>query len=101
MVTESRAQKRHAVSNESGRLCEGVALEQVTATTLSGAPVIGSPDAIGFLDVKLPSRTPMLHGHEVSLRAGAGMVVDFIVGKEPNETHAKTRSMPRGQGAAA
>lgn len=126
MVVESYAHVHHIVSNVRGRLREGVTPGQVIAATFPGGTITGCPkvrcmeiiaaledaprgaytgalgylDRNGDLDLNILIRTLTLHGREVSLRAGAGIVADSDAGKELEETRAKARGMLRALGAA-
>jgi anthranilate synthase component I len=124
MVVESYAHVHHIVSNVRGRLREGVTPGQVIAATFPGGTITGCPkvrcmeiiaaledaprgaytgalgylDRNGDLDLNILIRTLTLHGHEVSLRAGAGIVADSVAAKELDETRAKARGMLRALG---
>jgi anthranilate synthase component 1 len=124
MVVESYAHVHHIVSNVRGRLRDGVTPGQVIAATFPGGTITGCPkvrcmeiiaaledaprgaytgalgylDRSGDLDLNILIRTLTLHGNEVSLRAGAGIVADSIADKELDETRAKARGMLRALG---
>jgi anthranilate synthase component 1 len=126
MVVESYAHVHHIVSNVRGRLREDVTPGQVIAATFPGGTITGCPkvrcmqiiaaleqaprgaytgalgylDRNGDLDLNILIRTLSLHGHEASLRAGAGIVADSDAAKELDETRAKARGMLRALGAA-
>jgi anthranilate synthase component I len=126
MVVESYTHVHHIVSNVRGRLREGVTPGQVIAATFPGGTITGCPkvrcmeiiagledaprgaytgalgylDRNGDLDLNILIRTLTLHGHDVSLRAGAGIVADSIAAKELDETRAKARGMLRALGVA-
>jgi anthranilate synthase component I len=126
MVVESYAHVHHIVSNVRGRLRDGVTPGQVIAATFPGGTITGCPkvrcmeiiaaledaprgaytgamgylDRNGDLDLNILIRTLTMHGHEVSLRAGAGIVADSIAAKELDETRAKARGMLRALGVA-
>ena len=126
MAVESYAHVHHIVSNVRGRLREGVTPGQVIAATFPGGTITGCPkvrcmeiiaaledaprgaytgalgylDRNGDLDLNILIRTLSLHGKEVSLRAGAGIVADSDAAKELDETRAKARGMLRALGAA-
>ncbi|MFC3653876.1 aminodeoxychorismate synthase component I [Dyella humi] len=126
MVVESYAHVHHIVSNVRGRLREGVTPGQVIAATFPGGTITGCPkvrcmeiiamledaprgaytgalgylDRNGDLDLNILIRTLTLHGNEVSLRAGAGIVADSDAAKELDETRAKARGMLRALGVA-
>nr|WP_284343747.1 aminodeoxychorismate synthase component I [Dyella mobilis] len=125
MVVESYAHVHHIVSNVRGRLRDGVTPGQVIAATFPGGTITGCPkvrcmeiiaaledaprgaytgalgylDRNGDLDLNILIRTLTLHGQEVNLRAGAGIVADSIAVKELDETRAKARGMLRALGA--
>jgi anthranilate synthase component I len=126
MVVESYAHVHHIVSNVRGRLRDGVTPGQVIAATFPGGTITGCPkvrcmeiiaalenaprgaytgalgylDRNGDLDLNILIRTLTLHGREVSLRAGAGIVADSVAAKELDETRAKARGMLRALGVA-
>ncbi|UPG93094.1 aminodeoxychorismate synthase component I [Luteibacter aegosomatissinici] len=126
MVVESYAHVHHIVSNVRGRAREGITPGQVVAATFPGGTITGCPkvrcmqiigdieqeprgaytgalgyiDDSGDMDLNILIRTLMAEGCEVSLRAGAGIVVDSIAGKELDETRAKARGLLRIFGAA-
>ena len=126
MVVESYAHVHHIVSNVRGRLRDGVTPGQVIAATFPGGTITGCPkvrcmeiiaalenaprgaytgalgylDRNGDLDLNILIRTLTLHGNEVSLRAGAGIVADSDAAKELDETRAKARGMLRALGVA-
>ncbi|MBE1161256.1 aminodeoxychorismate synthase component I [Dyella acidiphila] len=124
MVVESYAHVHHIVSNVRGRVRDGVTPGQVIAATFPGGTITGCPkvrcmqiiaalenaprgaytgalgylDRNGDLDLNILIRTLTLHGQEVSLRAGAGIVADSVAAKELDETRAKARGMLRALG---
>jgi anthranilate synthase component I len=126
MVVESYAHVHHIVSNVRGRLREGVTPGQVIAATFPGGTITGCPkvrcmeiiaaledaprgaytgalgylDRNGDLDMNILIRTLTLHGRDVTLRAGAGIVADSVAAKELDETRAKARGMLRALGVA-
>lgn len=126
MAVESYAHVHHIVSNVRGRLRDGVTPGQVIAATFPGGTITGCPkvrcmeiigaledaprgaytgalgylDRNGDLDLNILIRTLTLHGKEVSLRAGAGIVADSDAEKELDETRAKARGMLRALGVA-
>jgi anthranilate synthase component 1 len=126
MVVESYAHVHHIVSNVRGRLREGVTPGQVIGATFPGGTITGCPkvrcmeiiaalenaprgaytgalgylDRNGELDLNILIRTLSLHAHEVSLRAGAGIVADSDAAKELDETRAKARGMLHALGVA-
>ncbi|WP_049620867.1 aminodeoxychorismate synthase component I [Frateuria defendens] len=125
MAVESYAHVHHIVSNVRGRLREGVTPGQVIAATFPGGTITGCPkvrcmeiiaalersprgaytgalgylDRSGDLDLNILIRTLTQVGAEVSLRAGAGIVVDSVAEKELEETRAKARGLLRALGA--
>ena len=126
MVVESYAHVHHIVSNVRGRLRDGVTPGQAIAATFPGGTITGCPkvrcmeiiasledaprgaytgalgylDRNGDLDLNILIRTLTLSGHEVSLRAGAGIVADSTAARELDETRAKARGMLRALGVA-
>jgi anthranilate synthase component 1 len=74
------------------------ALEDAPRGAYTGA--MGYLDRNGDLDLNILIRTLTLHGNEVSLRAGSGIVADSIADKELDETRAKARGMLRALGVA-
>ena len=126
MVVESYAHVHHIVSNVRGRLRAGVTPGQVIAATFPGGTITGCPkvrcmeiiaalenaprgaytgamgylDRNGDLDLNILIRTLTLAGHDVSLRAGAGIVADSVAEKELDETRAKARGLLRALGVA-
>ena len=125
MVVESYTHVHHIVSNVRGRLREGVTPGQVIAATFPGGTITGCPkvrcmeiiaaienaprgaytgalgylDVSGELDLNILIRTLTQVGHDVSLRAGAGIVADSIAERELDETRAKARGLLRALGA--
>jgi anthranilate synthase component 1 len=73
-------------------------LEDAPRGAYTGA--LGYLDRNGDLDLNILIRTLTLHGKEVSLRAGAGIVADSDAAKELDETRAKARGMLRALGVA-
>ena len=53
----------------------------------------------GDLDLNILIRSAWLHGRELQLRAGAGLVVDSVAESELQETRAKARGLLRALGA--
>jgi len=51
------------------------------------------------MDFNILIRTLTLHGEQVRLRAGAGIVIDSIAERELEETRAKARGLLRACGA--
>jgi anthranilate synthase component 1 len=125
MVVESYAHVHHIVSNVRGRLHGGVTPGEAIRAVFPGGTITGCPKvrcmqiiaaleqvgrgaytgSLGYLnrdgdlDLNILIRTLTLHGDTVSLRAGAGIVVDSIAERELDETRAKARGMLRALGA--
>ncbi|NCT68457.1 MAG: aminodeoxychorismate synthase component I [Rhodanobacteraceae bacterium] len=125
MVVESYAHVHHIVSNVRGRLQGGVTPGEAIRAVFPGGTITGCPKvrcmqiiaaleqvgrgaytgSLGYLnrdgdlDLNILIRTLTLHGDTVSLRAGAGIVVDSIAERELDETRAKARGMLRALGA--
>ncbi len=119
MAVESYAHVHHIVSNVRGRLRVGVTPGEVIAATFPGGTITGCPkvrcmeiiaalehaprgvytgalgylDRNGELDLNILIRTLTQTGNEVSLRAGAGIVVDSVAAGELDETRAKARGL--------
>ncbi|MDQ0008605.1 anthranilate synthase component 1 [Luteibacter jiangsuensis] len=126
MVVESYAHVHHIVSNVRGRARTGVTPGQVIAATFPGGTITGCPkvrcmeiigaiereprgaytgalgyvDDNGDMDLNILIRTLAVEGTQVSLRAGAGIVVDSVPEKELDETRAKARGLLRVFGVA-
>ncbi len=124
MTVESYAHVHHIVSNVSGRLRPGVSAGQVIAAVFPGGTITGCPkvrcmeiiaeleqtprgaytgafgwlDRSGDLDLNILIRTLQLEGDTVTLRAGAGIVVDSQPEAELAETRAKARGLLRALG---
>ncbi|MEO9078774.1 MAG: aminodeoxychorismate synthase component I, partial [Rhodanobacter sp.] len=124
MVVESYAHVHHIVSNVRGQLRSDVTPGEVIAATFPGGTITGCPkircmqiiaalehaprgaytgalgylDCNGDLDLNILIRTLTLTGEEVSLRAGAGIVVDSVALAELDETRAKARGLLRALG---
>jgi len=124
MVVESYAHVHHIVSNVRGRLRADVTPGEVIAATFPGGTITGCPkvrcmeiisaledaprgaytgalgylDRNGELDLNILIRTLTQVGNEVSLRAGAGIVVDSVAAGELDETRAKARGLLRALG---
>jgi anthranilate synthase component 1 len=119
MVLESYAHVHHIVSNVRGRLRPAVTPGQVIRAVFPGGTITGCPKvrcmAIiaelegegrgaytgsmgylnhdGSLDLNILIRTMTLHGQQLSLRAGAGIVADSVPDRELDETRAKARGL--------
>lgn len=124
MSVESYAHVHHIVSNVSGRLRESVTAGQAIAAVFPGGTITGCPkvrcmqiiaelegegrgpytgamgylDACGDMDLNILIRTLWTEGADVVFRAGAGIVVDSVAGKELAETRAKARGLLRALG---
>lgn len=124
MVVESYAHVHHIVSNVRGQLRVGVTPGEVIAATFPGGTITGCPkvrcmeiiaeledaprgaytgamgylDRNGDLDLNILIRTLTLSGHDVTLRAGAGIVADSVAELELEETRAKARGLLRALG---
>jgi anthranilate synthase component 1 len=126
MVVETYAHVHHIVSNVSGRLGRDVAPGAVIRALFPGGTITGCPKvrcmqligdlegkgrgaytgAMGYLaldgsmDLNILIRTMTVHGGEVELRAGAGIVADSDPLRELDETRAKARGVLRALGSA-
>jgi anthranilate synthase component 1 len=124
MVLESYAHVHHIVSNVRGELRKDVTPGQVIAATFPGGTITGCPKvrcmeiiaelehspreaytgSMGYLnldgdmDLNILIRTMIRRGNRLSLRAGAGIVVDSVPQAELNETRAKARGLLRALG---
>jgi len=124
MVVETYEHVHHIVSNVSGELREGVTPGQVIRAVFPGGTITGAPkvrcmeiiaelegegrgpytgafgylDRSGDLDLNILIRSAWLHGRELQLRTGAGIVVDSIAERELDETRAKARGWLRALG---
>ncbi len=127
MTVESYAHVHHIVSNVRGYLRDGVTPGEVIAATFPGGTITGCPKvrcmqiiaelegtgrgaytgAIGYLDrngdmdLNILIRTLSAHGRDVTLRAGAGIVVDSDPRRELDETRAKARGLLQALGVVA
>ncbi len=121
MSIESYAHVHHIVSNVSGELRDDVTPGQLIAATFPGGTITGCPKvrcmqiiaelentprgpytgAMGYLnrdgdiDLNILIRTFLLRGKTISLRAGAGIVIDSDPQRELQETRAKARGLLR------
>ncbi len=124
MTVESYTHVHHIVSNVRGRVRNGVTPGQAIAAVFPGGTITGCPkvrcmqiiaalegeprgaytgalgylDRSGELDLNILIRTLALEGAGVSLRAGAGIVVDSVATRELEETRAKARGLLRALG---
>jgi anthranilate synthase component 1 len=127
MTVESYAHVHHIVSNVSGKLRDGASPGDVLRAVFPGGTVTGCPKlrtmeiiaelegvgrgaytgALGYInrdgdmDFNILIRSLTLHGVNVRLRAGAGIVVDSVPARELEETRAKARGLLRACGAPA
>lgn len=121
MTVESYAHVHHIVSNVRGELREGATPGEVIRAVFPGGTITGCPKvrcmqiiaelegegrgaytgAFGYLnrdgdmDLNILIRSAWLHGRELQLRAGAGIVVDSDAGRELQETRHKARGLLR------
>lgn len=126
MVVESYAHVHHIVSNVRGRLRPGTTPGEVIRAVFPGGTITGCPkvrcmeiiaelereprdfytgalgylDNNGDLDLNILIRTLAISGHQIRLRAGAGIVMDSDAESELAETRAKARGMLRAFGLA-
>jgi anthranilate synthase component 1 len=124
MQIESYAHVHHIVSNIRGRLRQDVTPGAVLAAVFPGGTITGCPkvrcieivaelegaprsaytgsfgylNLDGSLDMNILIRSVEVHGRELSLRAGAGIVADSIPERELEETRAKARGVLRALG---
>jgi anthranilate synthase component I len=127
MTIESYSHVHHIVSNVRGRLRADVTPGNVLAAVFPGGTITGCPkvrcmeiiaelegvprgaytgslgylNRDGSLDMNILIRSLQLHGRELSLRAGAGIVADSIAERELEETRAKARGVLRALGVDA
>jgi anthranilate synthase component 1 len=127
MTVESYAHVHHIVSNVRGKLRDGASPGDVLRAVFPGGTVTGCPKlrtmeiiaelesvgrgaytgALGYInrdgdmDFNILIRSLTLHGANVRLRAGAGIVVDSVPARELDETRAKARGLLRACGAPA
>lgn len=121
MTIESYAHVHHIVSNVRGKLRADVTPGQVLAAVFPGGTITGCPkvrcmeiiasleatargaytgslgylNRDGSLDMNILIRSLEIHGEELSLRAGAGIVADSVPARELEEARAKARGVLR------
>jgi len=126
MVTESYRHVHHIVSNVRGVLRAGITPGQVLRAVFPGGTITGCPkyrcmqiigelegeargaytgslgyvNLDGTMDLNILIRTATLRAHELSFRAGAGIVADSDWQRELDETRAKAQGMVRAFGGA-
>ena len=119
MVLESYRHVHHIVSNVRGRLRDGVTPGQVIRAVFPGGTITGCPKvrcmqiiaelegtargpytgAMGYInrdggmDLNILIRTLSLHGSQLTLRTGAGIVADSDPLMELAETRAKAKGL--------
>jgi anthranilate synthase component 1 len=127
MVLESYTHVHHIVSNVRGRLRADTSPADVIRAVFPGGTITGCPkvrcmeiirelervrrgpytgafgyiDRSGDSDFNILIRSIALHGREVELRAGAGIVADSVPERELHETREKARGPLRALGATA
>jgi anthranilate synthase component I len=121
MTIESYAHVHHIVSNIRGKLRTDVTPGQVLAAVFPGGTITGCPkvrcmeiiaalegtargaytgslgylNRDGSLDTNILIRSLEMHGDELSLRAGAGIVADSVPARELEEARTKARGVLR------
>jgi anthranilate synthase component I len=121
MTIETYAHVHHIVSNVRGRLRQGIAPGEALAAVFPGGTITGCPKvrcmeiiaeleatargaytgSLGYLnrdgsmDFNILIRSLEMHGADISLRAGAGIVADSIAERELEESRAKARGVLR------
>jgi anthranilate synthase component I len=121
MTIETYAHVHHIVSNVRGRLRRDVAPGEVLAAVFPGGTITGCPKvrcmeiiaelegvargaytgSLGYLnrdgsmDLNILIRSLEMHGADICLRAGAGIVADSIPERELEESRAKARGVLR------
>jgi anthranilate synthase component I len=121
MTIESYAHVHHIVSNIRGKLRADVGPGAALAAVFPGGTITGCPKvrcmeiiaeleqqprgaytgSLGYLnldgsmDMNILIRSLQVHGRELSLRAGAGIVADSVPERELEETRAKARGVLR------
>ncbi|MGI9238842.1 MAG: aminodeoxychorismate synthase component I [Woeseiaceae bacterium] len=124
MVLESYAHVHHIVSNVSGELRDDVRPGKAIAAVFPGGTITGCPkvrcmeiiaeleqgprgaytgsfgylNRDGSMDLNILIRTMVKRGHELTLRAGSGIVADSDARAELEETRAKAKGMLRALG---
>ncbi|HSD71122.1 MAG TPA: aminodeoxychorismate synthase component I [Woeseiaceae bacterium] len=119
MVIESYAHVHHIVSNVRGRLRAGITPGMAIRAVFPGGTITGCPkvrcmeiiaeleasprgaytgsfgylNRDGSMDLNILIRTMVLHGSDLRLRAGAGIVADSEPQAELDETRAKARGL--------
>lgn len=127
MGIESYAHVHHIVSNVRGRQRPGITPGETIRAVFPGGTITGCPkvrcmeiiaeleqtargaytgsfgylDRNGDLDLNILIRTLTIRGCDVSLRAGAGIVIDSDAQAELAETRAKARGLLRAFGSEA
>lgn len=121
MTIESYAHVHHIVSNVRGRLREDIAPGQALSAVFPGGTITGCPKvrcmeiiaeledtargaytgSLGYLnrdgtmDFNILIRSLEMHGRDITLRAGAGIVADSVPERELDESRAKARGVLR------
>jgi len=121
MTIETYAHVHHIVSNVRGRLRSDVAPGEALAAVFPGGTITGCPKvrcmeiiaeledtargaytgSLGYLnrdgsmDFNILIRSIEMHGTDISLRAGAGIVADSVPERELEESRAKARGVLR------
>jgi anthranilate synthase component 1 len=125
MVLESYAHVHHIVSNVRGRIRDDVTPGDAIRAVFPGGTITGCPkvrcmeiiselengprgaytgsfgylNRDGSMDLNILIRTIVLHGDEISFRAGSGIVADSEPDAELEETRAKAKGMLRAMTA--
>jgi anthranilate synthase component 1 len=119
MVLESYAHVHHIVSNVRGKLRDDVTPGDAIRAVFPGGTITGCPkvrcmeiiadlesgsrgaytgsfgylNRDGSLDLNILIRTIVMHGHDLSFRAGSGIVADSDAQAELAETRAKAKGL--------
>lgn len=119
MAVETYAHVHHIVSNVTGLLAEGISPAAALRAVFPGGTITGCPKvrcmqiiaelegtprgpytgSLGYLnhdgsgDFNILIRTISLHGRQLEIRAGAGIVADSVPERELAESRAKARGM--------